>query len=772
MNLTIVKSYFIVAFTVLFMSGSLCNEINSIDFFHSDSLTDDVSRAKYLLDLSKTLKKYDNVLSLNSITQAYNLASLTDNDSLIAACNLEYGIILSKNKQAVSSLFHLKNALTYYESINDTVALPPILVNIGLTYINDNKPKKSQVFLTSALAEYGILKDTAGIILCHTLLGRSFENIGSVNDATEHYSKALNLSSAIHNSEYQATNLLNICKLNMKSGTNDSILLQINRADRIIRENSIHHLIPDYLITYSNYYLSLNDTLKSIEYLHKYINLIENDDNNKVNELMLLLEEFKSDGTGNYSYTLVFLLLPVALLIALVIFLVIRIKKQKSSHLINMERCRKEIIAFRDNITGLEEKIKTKTNSRLIEIEDEIKSNNLNKISIQKSYEGLKRVNYLKDMFLSKISHEIRTPLSGILGFAEILETQLALMDENDLFEFASSITESGLSLVSLLNNILDISRLNSNNMKLELTDFNTADLIHEAVNNYQAEAGLKGLKLIIDAKQVPDIHTDRELLSKVLSLILSNSVKFTEKGYIKVSLFLSNKKNSLIITIVDTGIGIDKVYIDEVFEPFRQESLGYSTSYQGAGLGLPLAKKMVNKLTGTIEISSVKGTGTTITISLPLKFSASKPEIEIKENKPPAQTDSAALPWETASVLVVEDDAMNQILYRKILKKSKNLEIAKDGKTALSVIEKHLGKNKFDFVLMDINLPAPWDGISLMKEIRKQWPEYQEVPFIAQTAYAISGNRNVMLGEGFDEYITKPIIKRTLINTIKSALN
>jgi CheY-like chemotaxis protein len=250
---------------------------------------------------------------------------------------------------------------------------------------------------------------------------------------------------------------------------------------------------------------------------------------------------------------------------------------------------------------------------------------------------------------------------------------------------------------------------------------------------------------------------------------VLDNSVKFTERGFVKISNYLDEKTGMIIILIKDTGIGIDKVYVNQVFEPFRQESLGYSTSYQGAGLGLPLAKKMSLKLNGDIELESEKGSGTTITLRFPAF--TDKIEAKVKTEGSKFMTKLTENPWDKLSVLVVEDDNMNQILYRKLLKKARFLEIAKDGKTALSVVEKQNVNNNFQLVLMDINLPAPWDGISLMKKIRSKWPEYKNIPFIAQTAYAISGNRDVMLEEGFDEYITKPIIKSVLVDAINKVV-
>ncbi len=308
--------------------------------------------------------------------------------------------------------------------------------------------------------------------------------------------------------------------------------------------------------------------------------------------------------------------------------------------------------------------------------------------------------------------------------------------------------------------------------MALDIKKLATNELIQGIIDTYEKESSLKGIKLIFDSSEVPDINTDNQIFSKILSLILNNSVKFTEKGFIKVSNSYDENTNAITILIKDTGIGIDKVYIDQVFEPYRQESLGYSTSYQGAGLGLPLAKKMTIKLEGKIDIKSEKGDGTTIILNFPVnQINDGTTLSDIAEEKQ-IQTTNDRPSWESLSILVVEDDNMNQILYRKMLQKARILEIAKNGKVALSIVEKQIANNNFQVVLMDINLPEPWDGVSLMKEIRNRWPAYQDIPFIAQTAYAMSGNKEVMMNEGFDDYITKPIIKSTLIESINSVTN
>ena len=170
------------------------------------------------------------------------------------------------------------------------------------------------------------------------------------------------------------------------------------------------------------------------------------------------------------------------------------------------------------------------------------------------------------------------------------------------MYDFARNITDSGQSLVALLNNILDISKLNSDDFELTLDYLNPAALTNEVVENHKKDAEIKGLKIINDFNKCPKIYTDNVVFTKIVSSIVDNSIKFTEKGFIKVTVDHDKEKNSIVVIIKDTGTGIDKVYLDQVFEPYRQESLGYSTSYQGAGLGLPLAKKMTTKLTEIIH--------------------------------------------------------------------------------------------------------------------------------------------------------------------------
>ncbi len=739
--------------------------------FEQDGVVSVDDRIEYLIEVSNELNKNSLPLSLDAINFALKLSAENNNSLLLAKCEYAKGIILSKTKDTDEALQLLKKTLAYYEEQGDDAKTTSILVDIGYAYFFNNQFTKSIMYYNSALAEYEDVADSLNIVVCYTYLGKAYTGIGNSDEAVGSFKKAINISKRHKFDYYLASNYINLGKLELLDSMFDSVIYIKNIALDLAKQGHYVDILGDVYLLTADYYSAIGNTAKASYQLNKFIRFT--DSINEINREVFvgyLLDNSKVESpVKDKSETEFRFWILLFVFITVFGYLIYKIVKQSSQFKNQLYIITSELDEYRKRSDDISETVEKRTNKKIIDLESQINENINIRTALKDSLNNLNHVNNLKDIFLSKISHEIRTPLSGILGFSEILETELALLEDPTLYEFANSITQSGQSLVSLLNNILDISRLDSNNMNHELKKANTKELIQSVVDSYFQEASLKGVKLIYVHESIPHVFTDTQLFTKIVSLILDNSVKFTEKGFVKVSNYYDEKTNMIIVSIKDTGIGIDKVYLNQVFEPFRQESLGYSTSYQGAGLGLPLAKKMSIKLKGDIKIESEKGSGTTITLSFPAFTNNNEPKIEIEDSK--LIVKSSNNPWDKLSVLVVEDDSMNQILYRKLLKTSRFLEIAKDGKTALAVVEKQKMNNNFQLVLMDINLPAPWDGISLMKEIRSKWPDYKHIPFIAQTAYAISGNRDAMLEEGFDEYITKPIIKSTLIDTINKVV-
>jgi signal transduction histidine kinase/ActR/RegA family two-component response regulator len=762
---------FVVYLLLAGVTSVYSNNFASIHIFESDSITSVDERIEYLIKISTELKKNSLPLSLDAINFALKLSTENDNKFLLAKCEYEKGIILSKTKDVDEALQLLKKAMGYYEGKSDDAQTAMILVDIGNVYLFNNQFEKSIMYYNSALAEFAKHADSLNIVVCNTYLGQAHAALGNSEEAVNFFTKAIRISKQRKFDYYLADNYLKLSKLKLSKGQFDSVLHTKNIALNIAKNEHYNNLIADAYLLTADYYYTIDSTAKASLQLSNFIRFTDSVNILNSEQFAVYLHEIskgKSSPNNESETGFAFWML---LIISIIVFLylIYKIVNQNSRFKNQLYIITSELDAFKEQSIDINETVENITNQRINEFESQVNENKDVKIILSDSLSNLNNVNNLKDIFLSKISHEIRTPLSGILGFSEILETELALLEYSTLYEFANSISQSGQSLVSLLNNILDISRLDSNNMNLEFKKANTKELIQGVVDSYFQEASLKGVKLIYAPESVSHIYTDIHLFIKIISLVLDNSVKFTERGFVKISNYLDEKTGMIIILIKDTGIGIDKVYVNQVFEPFRQESLGYSTSYQGAGLGLPLAKKMSLKLNGDIELESEKGSGTTITLRFPAF--TDKIEAKVKTEGSKFMTKLTENPWDKLSVLVVEDDNMNQILYRKLLKKARFLEIAKDGKTALSVVEKQNVNNNFQLVLMDINLPAPWDGISLMKKIRSKWPEYKNIPFIAQTAYAISGNRDVMLEEGFDEYITKPIIKSVLVDAINKVV-
>lgn len=440
-------------------------------------------------------------------------------------------------------------------------------------------------------------------------------------------------------------------------------------------------------------------------------------------------------------------------------------KKSKWNNLLQKEResVNKNISELNSPDNNYEKRYQTEYDSIKTNIKH-IESNISNlKIANKKEEEA----NYMKNVFLTNVSNEIRNPLNGILGFANLLKTEMAQLNRDDLYEFSDNISQSGESLLKILNDIIDISSIEAKDISFDLVPCNLEEIINASIENYKKVANDKGIEIIYDNDNNYRVLSDKETLYRILNSVIDNSVRFTDKGYIRIS--ISNNKGNITIKIKDTGVGIDPSYIPMVFEPYRRENLGYSDKYQGAGLSLPLAKKALNVMKNDINIESQKGFGTTIIINLieTVDKNIEKP----KEEKP--KTKPSNNPWYQKNILLVEDDKINQILFTKLLVGCNNLIICGSGEDTLDKLtELVVDQFNIDFVLMDINLPGKYDGVKLMHKIKKEWSIFKTIPFIAQTAYAMSHEREKFIDEGFDEYLSKPIKKTELENIVEKVLN
>lgn len=397
----------------------------------------------------------------------------------------------------------------------------------------------------------------------------------------------------------------------------------------------------------------------------------------------------------------------------------------------------------------------SKTINRMIDIRTQ-KEDELN-IAKNKAEES----DRLKSSFLANMSHEIRTPMNAIIGFSELLQEEDIPYETRK--QFFSHIKNSGNSLLNLINDIIDFSKIESGELKISKTVFclnQLFDELHDTFMEIKSKKEKDNIELKISkglSNKDSVIYTDPLRLKQILTNLIENSIKFTEKGSIHISYHLN--EGNIVFAVKDTGIGISQDKQDIIFSRFRQADDSHARKYGGTGLGLSISKKLSELLMGEMWLESTEDVGSSFFMSIPYYKNEN-----IASNKPNQEKLQSKKNLTGKKILIVDDYKINLTLLEQMLQNT-GIELisAENGELAV----KQCFNDHFDLVLLDLQMPE-LNGYDTLKIIKKDLPD---IKIIAQTAYALANEKEQILNSGFDGYISKPIVKKELLDIINKMM-
>jgi signal transduction histidine kinase len=482
------------------------------------------------------------------------------------------GLIYDNRKQYDKALEYYEKSLAIAEKMNDPIGVSITLNNIGELYAATGQSDLAIMVMKRSLEIEKQNQDKHGISIAYRMLGEMYFLDGNIGMSQHYNDSSFRLAENLNSPELLQNNYLNYYKIYKTYGQLATALVYLEK----------HTALKDSLFN-ENFQKQLADmhAKYSLEQKEKEIELLNS--KNQLNQVNL-----NNKQTLVQRQQMILLMLATGIIAILVVLLVLykQIRQKKQAYLLLDER-NQELERSRQALVDAKEKAEESER--------------------------------LKSLFLANMSHELRTPLNGILGFTEILRTDLI---EPDFREMADIIHGSGERLLDTLNAIIDLSVIESNKTEVHISGIRLPDLINDTILIFAEAAAAKHLQIIVDLSDKETvIYSDKNILIRLLKILISNAIKYTSTGFVGVkATIINNIGQKLKLEVSDTGIGIPVEKLSKIFENFRQGSEGHARLYEGSGLGLSICRKYVEILDGEIKVESAPGKGSTFIITLPLK--------------------------------------------------------------------------------------------------------------------------------------------------------
>lgn len=659
---------------------------------------------------------------LDELTEAYVIAKETGDKTLEAKVLNNFGRIYRGLGDLDSALRDFEAALEINEELGNELNLTINLTNISNLYYDLGDYDTALEYALKCQPIFEKYKENSRLVSIYNTLGDIYFKKNNFEDALKYFSKNRELTEEETQGRSLADSGVGKVYYRLKDFDNARKYLNSALVQAQELENPEAEIVADYYL--GRLEVHQGDYRRALEYLEHAYELAK--DSLRRHDLMSIHESLSDlyDKMGN---------IPKAFY-----------------HLKAYEKLKEEIFQQA-----------TLNKLRNLQIKNQIEV-------AKKEKEVAERTARLKQQFMANMSHEIRTPMNAIVGIARLLLDKDPLPEQ---MKYLNAIRQSADNLLVIINDILDLSKIEAGKIVIEQIDFSLRDLtqsIHE-IMSLKAEQKSLAFELEIDPA-IPDrLIGDPTRLNQILINLISNAIKFTDKGYIKLMCQLEKQGDEglqLEFKVVDTGIGISEEYVEKIFESFTQAGTDTARKFGGTGLGLTISKQLVDLMKGHIEVESESGVGTTFTVHVPLQV-ANEQEAAVPQGQ---WTDEMFDQLKNISVLLVEDNEFNRMVAEDTLRRllpDIKIDIAENGEEAIDKVR----ENDYDLVLMDIQMPV-MNGVDATRFIRSRLSgKKKDVQIIAMTANVLQEDVQRYFDVGMNAYISKPFKTDDLLSKMASVL-